>query len=128
MNATEFDRDLRILTDELGEKYIKLKDLEWAGHKDNEVKEMLYYGHIARVEARRIQGEFFPMAENSEEIVMTLLNENFIYEEVDYSNEVDDTSVQYAKVGLFLYVEYELYKQIDAIEESIGDEVELRLF
>ena len=28
-------------------------------------------------------------------------------EEVDYSNEVDDTSVQYAKVGLFLYVEYE---------------------
>ena len=50
MNATEFDRDLRILTDELGEKYIKLKDLEWAGHKDNEVKEMLYYGHIARVE------------------------------------------------------------------------------
>lgn len=128
MNATEFDRDLRILTDELGEKYIKLKDLEWAGHKDNEVKEMLYYGHIARVEARRIQGEFFPMAENSEEIVMTLLNENFVYEEVDYSNEVDDTSVQYAKVGLFLYVEYELYKQIDAIEESIGDEVELRLF
>ena len=128
MNATEFDRDLSILTDELGEKYIKLKDLEWAGHKDNEVKEMLYYGHIARVEARRIQGEFFPMAENSEEIVMTLLNENFVYEEVDYSNEVDDTSVQYAKVGLFLYVEYELYKQIDAIEESIGDEVELRLF
>ncbi len=28
---------------------------------------------------------------------MTLLNENFVYEEVDYSNEVDDTSVQYAK-------------------------------
>ena len=90
--------------------------------------DMLFYGHVARVEARRIQEEFFPMAENSEEIVMTLLNENFVYEEVDYSNEVDDTSVQYAKVGLFLYVEYELYKQIDAIEESIGDEVELRLF
>ena len=89
MNATEFDRDLRILTDELGEKYIKLKDLEWAGHKDNEVKEMLYYGHIARVEARRIQGEFFPMAENSEEIIMTLLNQKFWYEGVDYSDEVN---------------------------------------
>ena len=59
--------------------------------------DMLFYGHVARVEARRIQEEFFPMAENSEEIVMTLLNENFVYEEVDYSNEVDDTSVQYAK-------------------------------
>ena len=45
-----------------------------------------------------------------------------------FRSEVDDTSGQYAKVGLFLYVEYELYKQIDAIEESIGDEVELRLF
>ena len=99
MNATEFDRDLRILTDKLGEKYIKLKDLEWAGHKDNEVKEMLYYGHIARVEARRIQGEFFPMAENSEEIIMTLLNQKFWYEGVDYSDEVNKMAVNYADVA-----------------------------
>ena len=123
MNATEFERELNKLTEDLAEKYIKLRDLELAGYKDEKLMDMLFYGHVARVEARRIQEEFFPMAENSEEIVMTLL-----YEEVDYSNEVDDTSVQYAKVGLFLYVEYELYKQIDAIEESIGDEVELRLF
>ena len=128
MNATEFERELNKLTEDLAEKYIKLRDLERAGYKDEKSMDMLFYGHVARVEARRIQEEFFPMAENSEEIVMTLLNENFVYEEVDYSNEVDDTSVQYAKVGLFLYVEYELYKQIDAIEESIGDEVELRLF
>ena len=119
MNATEFERELNKLTEDLAEKYIKLRDLERAGYKDEKLMDMLFYGHVARVEARRIQEEFFPMAENSEEIVMTLLNENFVYE---------DTSVQYAKVGLFLYVEYELYKQIDAIEESIGDEVELRLF
>ena len=122
MNATEFERELNKLTEDLAEKYIKLRDLELAGYKDEKLMDMLFYGHVARVEARRIQEEFFPMAENSEEIVMTLLNENFVYE------EVDDTSVQYAKVGLFLYVEYELYKQIDAIEESIDDEVELRLF
>lgn len=120
MNATEFERELNKLTEDLAEKYIKLRDLELAGYKDEKLMDMLFYGHVARVEARRIQEEFFPMAENSEEIVMTLLNENFVYEEVDYSNEVDDTSVQYAKVGLFLYVEYELYKQIDAIEESIA--------
>ena len=128
MNATEFDRDLRILTDELGEKYIKLKDLEWAGHKDNEVKEMLYYGHIARVVARRIQGEFFPMAENSEEIIMTLLNQKFWYEGVDYSDEVNKMAVNYADVGLFLYVSYALKEQIETVEELIGDEVESRIF
>ncbi len=128
MNATEFDRDLSILTDELGEKYIKLKDLEWAGHKDKEVKEMLYYGHIARVEARRIQGEFFPMAENSEEIIMTLLNQKFWYEGVDYSDEVNKMAVNYADVGLFLYVSYALKEQIETVEELIGDEVESRIF
>ena len=93
MNATEFERELNKLTEDLAEKYIKLRDLERAGYKDEKLMDMLFYGHVARVEARRIQEEFFPMAENSEEIVMTLLNENFVYEEVDYSNEVDDTSV-----------------------------------
>ena len=128
MNATEFDRDLRILTDELGEKYIKLKDLEWAGHKDNEVMDMLFYGHVARVEARRIQEEFFPMAENSEEIIMTLLNQKFWYEGVDYSDEVNKMAVNYADVGLFLYVSYALKEQIETVEELIGDEVESRIF
>mgnify|MGYP003169073899 CR=1 FL=1 len=34
MNATEFERELNKLTEDLAEKYIKLRDLERAGYKD----------------------------------------------------------------------------------------------
>ena len=34
MNATEFERELNKLTEDLAEKYIKLRDLELAGYKD----------------------------------------------------------------------------------------------
>lgn len=58
MNATEFERELNKLTEDLAEKYIKLRDLERAGYKDEKLMDMLFYGHVARVEARRIQEEF----------------------------------------------------------------------
>lgn len=128
MNATEFERELNKLTEDLAEKYIKLRDLERAGYKDEKLMDMLFYGHVARVEARRIQEEFFPMAENSEEIIMTLLNQKFWYEGVDYSDEVNKMAVNYADVGLFLYVSYALKEQIETVEELIGDEVESRIF
>ena len=52
MNATEFERELNKLTEDLAEKYIKLRDLERAGYKDEKLMDMLFYGHVARVEAR----------------------------------------------------------------------------
>ena len=79
MNATEFERELNKLTEDLAEKYIKLRDLERAGYKDEKLMDMLFYGHVARVEARRIQEEFFPMAENSEEIVIDVYKRQIYY-------------------------------------------------
>ena len=47
MNATEFERELNKLTEDLAEKYIKLRDLELAGYKDEKLMDMLFYGHVA---------------------------------------------------------------------------------
>lgn len=123
MNATEFERELNKLTEDLAEKYIKLRDLERAGYKDEKLMDMLFYGHVARVEARRIQEEFFPMAENSEEIVMTLLNENFVYEEVDIcNNNIDNLQNNYnhAKNNIKLPFEHE-----DELNDSLIRQREL---
>lgn len=60
MNATEFERELNKLTEDLAEKYIKLRDLERAGYKAEKLMDMLFYGHVARVEARRNSGRIFP--------------------------------------------------------------------
>ena len=46
MNATEFERELNKLTEDLAEKYIKLRDLERAGYKDEKLMDMLFYGHV----------------------------------------------------------------------------------
>ena len=49
MNATEFERELNKLTEDLAEKYIKLRDLERAGYKDEKLMDMLFYGHVASI-------------------------------------------------------------------------------
>ena len=42
MNATEFERELNKLTEDLAEKYIKLRDLELAGYKDEKLMAILW--------------------------------------------------------------------------------------
>lgn len=43
MNATEFERELNKLTEDLAEKYIKLRDLELAGYKDEyNIRDFMY--------------------------------------------------------------------------------------
>lgn len=128
MNEIEFDKTIKNLTEDLGEKYLKLNDLELAGYKNDKIKEKLIYGQTACSEARRIQEEFFPMAENSEEIMMMLLNQKFSYEGVDYSDEVDKMAVHNAEIGLFLYVANALETQISAIEELIGEAIGEEIF
>ncbi len=108
--------------DNVAMDYIHLKHLEQAMEVDEELADAIVYGKIALSEAHRIQEEFFPMSENSEEIVMTLLNQKFVYDEVNYSEELNYKTVRkYCDVGMLLYVAEAIADEINKLNNRIKD-------
>ena len=110
------------MIDNLAADYIHLKNLEQEMKKNKEIANIMSYGNIALSEARRIQEEFFPMSDNSEEIVMTLLNQKFVYDKVDYSDELADKSIlSYCDIGLLLYISDSISDEITILNKMIND-------
>jgi len=116
-----YSKNLSVMADVLADKYIKIKELELLAHKDNNFKNTLLCGKVALQEAKRIQEEFFPLHEESELIIMTLLNQKFSYDGVDYSNEVDRIALHSCEAGLFLYTAYAMADEINILNNTISD-------
>lgn len=117
-----YRENLSALSDILAEKYINLKELELLAHESKKLLNTLICGKLALQEAKRIQEEFFPMSNESEKIIMTLLNQKFSYDGVDYSNEVNDKIiVQHAEAGLFLYTANAIADEVNIINKTISD-------
>ena len=116
------NKDLFLLPEELAEKYVVLKNLERRIHSDKNFANELINGRVALTDARRIQREFFTMDDDSEKIVMTLLSQNFVYDDVDYSNELENKSaIDGCAAGLFLYVADVVADEISIINRKISD-------
>lgn len=110
------------VTDNMATDYTHLKHLEQAMEVDGELADTMIYGKMALSEAHRIQEEFFPMSENSEEIVMTLLNQKFVYDGVNYSEELNYKTVRkYCDVGMLLYVAEATADEINKLNNRIND-------
>ncbi len=114
--------DFTSISEELAEKYIVLKEIEQLMHTNKNFADELVMGRSALTEAKKIQQEFFPMSNKSEMIIMTLLNQNFVYDEVDYSNELEDKSITNGcSMGLLLYVADAVADEINIINRKISD-------
>lgn len=108
--------------DNLTADYIHLKNLEQEIKRHKGMADMMHYGKKALSEARRIQEEFFPMSDISEEIVMTLLNQKFVYDQVDYSDELTDKLIlHFCDAGLLLYVSEAISEEINTLNKIIND-------
>lgn len=115
-------RILSNMTDRLAIGYIDLKNIESEIYTDKNLANTLILGKAVLQVARRIQEEFFPMNDSSEEIIMTLLNQKFTYDGVDYSDEVDDKLLlSCCDEGLFLYTINALSDEINIINQLISD-------
>lgn len=91
---------IKVLTENIANGYIKLNDVA----EDIDIED-LKKGREILQDTRRIQEEFFPLSDNSEEIIVTLLSQNFVYDKTDYSNEIIDSELlKYSEIGLLLYV------------------------
>lgn len=91
---------IKSLTEKIAASYIELNDI--AERIDIED---LKKGREILQDTRRVQEEFFPLSDNSEEFIVTLLSQNFVYDETDYSNEIIDSELlKYSEIGLLLYV------------------------
>lgn len=91
---------IKVLTENIANGYINLNDVA----EDIDIED-LKKGREILQDTRRIQEEFFPLSDNSEEIIVTLLSQNFVYDETDYSNEIIDSELlKYSEIGLLLYV------------------------
>lgn len=114
--------NIAAITDAMAEKYIELNELEARIHTDVAFHPAFLYGNRALAEAKRLQQEFFPLSDNSEEIIARLLNQKFWYDSVDYSDEVEDKGIiQYCEVGLFLYTINALSDEVQRINKIISD-------
>lgn len=116
-----YNKDFSVAADELAEKYIEIKKLELLAKNDEKLKKNLTGGKNALQEAKRIQEEFYPLSDDSEKIIMTLLNQKFVYDGIDYSDEIDKSILKYCDIGLVLYVAITMADEIEILNKTIND-------
>lgn len=104
----------------LKEGYEMLRGIEIGAYADQKEMNTLINGRSALAEARAIQEQFFPKNEESEKIVMMLLNDRFKYDGKDYSSELTEPELtEYAQVGLLLYMSNILSSEAEKLNDII---------
>lgn len=117
--------ELKQIVEKLAEAYILIYELREKIKDDEDLKKTLYDGKSAYCDARRLQEEFYPLDYDSEEICLTMLEENFKYDGVDYTDELidDDEKIVYTKacreLGQMFYMLYALRDEILNYDEMI---------
>lgn len=116
------------LTDDLAKIYITLNDLRRESYINEELQDILYNGNCVRFDAQRIQEEFEPLSYESENIIMSWLNDNFVTNGVDYKDELfdkTDSSELACKAGLLVYMIEALRVETRKCDERVSEIVRM---
>ena len=86
-------------------------------------------GNKAVSEAALIHRQFEPYTENSETMIVELLDNNFVYDGIDYKNDLEDkSSAEFAQDGLITYIIESVSRLAANIDDKISDMVVNELF
>lgn len=86
-------------------------------------------GNQAVSQAALIHRQFEPYTEESEAMIVGLLDNNFVYDGIDYTDDLEDRSLaEFAKDGLITYLVETVSRLAVEIDNKISDMVVNELF